>query len=213
MLEVYLDPCTVNSRKVLAGLDLLGMPFTLHHVDYFAGAQKQPEFLAINPNGALPAAKDGDFALSELNAILQYAADLSGSDRHYPKDLKQRADINRWLLWEASTWFPSCYTYLVEYVVKPLLKTEPDQAVIDKEAPNWHRLAGILDARLAMSKWLAGDSVTIADIAVAAPMHLHKAQRLPLDRHPNLARWLADVEQLPCWQKTQGAVDRALQPK
>jgi glutathione S-transferase len=213
VLEVYLDPCTVNSRKVLAGLDLLGMPFTLHHVDYFAGAQKQPEFLAINPNGALPAAKDGDFVLSESNAILQYAADLSGSDRHYPKDLKQRADINRWLLWEASTWFPSCYTYLVEYVVKPLLKTEPDQAVIDKEAPNWHRLAGILDARLARSKWLAGDIVTIADIAVAAPMHLHQAQRLPLDQHPNLARWMAEVEELPCWRKTQGAVDRALQRK
>jgi glutathione S-transferase len=211
MLEVYLDPCTVNSRKVLAGLDLLGASFTLHHVDYFAGAHKRPEFLAINPNGAVPAATDGDFALSESNAILQYAADLSGSDRHYPKDLKRRADINRWLLWETSTWFPSCYTYLVEYVVKPLMNSEPDQAVIDKEAPNWHRLAGILDARLAKSNWLAGDTVTIADIAVAAPMHLHEAQRLPLDRHPNLARWMADIEQLPCWQKTQAAVDRALQ--
>jgi glutathione S-transferase len=72
-------------------------------------------------------------------------------------------------LWEASTWFPSCYTYLVEYVVKPLLNTAPDEAVIEKEAPNWHRLAGILDARLAKTKWLAGDTVTIADIAVAAP--------------------------------------------
>ena len=212
MLEVYLDPCTVNSRKVLAGLDLLGTPFTLHHVDYFAGAHKRPEFLAINPNGAVPAAIDGDFALSESNAILQYAADLSGSDKHYPKDLKRRADINRWLLWEGSTWFPSCYTYLVEYVVKPLLKSEPDQAVIDKEAPNWHRLAGILDARLAKQKWLAGDGVTIADIAVAAPMHLHNRQRLPLDQHPNLKRWMADVEQLPCWQKTQGAVDAATSP-
>ena len=213
MLEVYLDPCTVNSRKVLAGLDLLGVPYRLDHVDYFAGAHKQPEFLAINPNGALPAATDGDLALSESNAILRYAADLSGSNKHYPKDLKQRADINRWLLWEAATWFPSCYTNLVEYVVKPLLKTEPDRAVIDKEAPNWHRLAGILDARLAKSKWLGGDTVTIADIAVAAPMHLHKQQHLPLDRHPNLERWMADVEELPCWQKTQGAVDRALQPK
>ena len=213
MLEVHLDPCTVNSRKVLAGLELLGVPYRLHHVDYFAGAHKQPEFLAINPNGALPAATDGDFALSESNAILQYAADLGGSDNHYPKNLKQRADINRWLLWEGSTWFPSCYTYLVEYVVKPLLKTEPDQAVIDREAPNWHRLAGILDARLSKSKWLAGDTVTIADIAVAAPMHVHRQQRLPLDRHPNLARWMADVEGLPCWQRTQGAVDRALQLK
>ena len=210
MLQVYLDPCTVNCRKVLAGFDLLGMNCEVQHVDYFAGAHKRPEFLAINPNGALPAATDGDLALSESNTILQYAADLSGSDRYYPKELKQRADINRWLLWEASTWFPSCYIYLVEYVVKPLMKAEPDEAKIAQEAPNWNRLASILDARLAKSKWLAGDHVTIADIAVAAPMHLHKWQRLPLSGHPNLKRWMMDVEKLPCWQKTQAAVDRAL---
>jgi len=153
------------------------------------------------------------FALSESNAILQYAADLSGSEKHYPKDLKQRAHINRWLLWESSTWFPSCYTYLVEYVVKPLLNAEPGETVIEKEPPNWHRLAGILNARLAKFKWLAGDTVTIADIAVAAPMHVHKSQRLPLDDHPNLKRWMADVEHLPCWQNTQGAVEQALQLK
>ena len=79
------------------------------------------------------------------NATLQYAADLKGSDKYYPKDLKRRADINRWLLWEGSTWFPSCYTYLVEYVVKPLLNDKPDDTIIDKAPPNWHRLAGILD--------------------------------------------------------------------
>ena len=213
MLQVYLDPCTVNSRKVLAGLDLIGIPYELRHVDYFSGAHKKPEFLAINPNGAVPVVVDGDLALSESNAILQYAADLGASEKYYPRDLKQRADINRWLLWEASTWFPSCYTYLVEYVVKPLLKTQPDETIIEKEAANWHRLAGILDARLAKSKWLAGDTVTIADIAVAAPMHLRKWQRLPLDEHANLKRWMADVERLPCWQKTQGAVEQALQLK
>jgi glutathione S-transferase len=92
-----------------------------------------------------------------------------------------------------------------------LLNTAPDKGVIEKEAPNWHRLAGILDARPAKSKWLAGDTVTIADIAVAAPMHVHKAQRLPLEDHPHLKRWMADVEELPCWQKTQSAVDQALQ--
>jgi glutathione S-transferase-like protein len=56
MLQVYLDPCTVNSRKVLAGLDLLGTQYELKHIDYFAGAHKEPEYLAINPNGAVPAA-------------------------------------------------------------------------------------------------------------------------------------------------------------
>src|ERR1700730_16236122 len=162
MLQVYLDPCTVNSRKVLAGLELLGTQYELKHVDYFAGAQKRPEYLAINPNGAVPAALDGDFALSESNAILQYAADLSGSDKHYPKDLKNRADVNRWLLWEASTWFPSCYVYLVENCVKPLLGGAPDPAELVGEEERVRTLAGILDARLAKSKWLVGGNVSTA---------------------------------------------------
>ncbi|MBV8704244.1 MAG: glutathione S-transferase family protein [Acetobacteraceae bacterium] len=213
MLKVHLDPCTVNCRKVLAGLDLMGVPYEQVHVDYFTGAHKQPAFLALNPNGAVPCATDGDFVLPESNAILQYAADVSGAKQYYPHDPKQRADINRWLLWEAATWFPSCYVYLVEYVVKPLLKAEPDETVIAKEAPNWHRLAGILDARLAKSNWLTGDGVTIADIAVAAPMHLHAKQRLPLAEHPNLRRWMTEgIEALPCWQRTQEAVVKALVP-
>jgi glutathione S-transferase len=212
LLKIYADPITVNCRKVLAGLDLIGMPFELVRIDYFGGGHKAPEFLAINPNGALPAAVDGDFALSESNAILQYAADLRRADQHYPTDLKQRADIHRWMLWEAATWFPSCYVYMVENVAKPMVfGAQPDAAVIEKEAPNWHRLAGILDARLAKSKWLTGDVVTIADIAMAAPMHLRTLQRLPLDNHPNLKRWMTeDVEQLPSWKATQAAIDEIL---
>ena len=215
MLKIYADPLTVNCRKVLAGLGLMAVPFELVQIDYLAGGHKATEYLAINPNGALPAALDGDFALSESNAILQYAADLHRADQHYPTDLKQRADIHRWMLWEAATWSPSCYIYFVENIAKPLLfGAQPDAAVIAKEAPNWHRLAGILDVRLAKSKWLTGDGVTIADIAVAAPMHVHTLQRLPLDDHPNLKRWMTEgIEQLPSWKNTQEAVDNIVQAK
>ena len=211
MLQVYLDPCTVNSRKVLAGLALLGTDYRFNFIDYFAGAQKSEEFKKINPHATVPAASDGDLVITESNAILQYAADLNGSSA-YPNDLKKRADINRWLLWEASAWFPCCYVYLVEFVVKPLLKAEPDQAVIDAQAPRFNQLAGILNDRLSRSQWLTGDEISIADIAVAAPMHLHAAQCLPLEQHRHLKRWIADIERLPCWQQTQGAVDKALLP-
>ncbi|KEF62922.1 uncharacterized protein A1O9_00896 [Exophiala aquamarina CBS 119918] len=210
MLEVYADPCTVNCRKVLAGLDLIGTKYNFNHIDYFTSQQKSPEYMKINPNATVPSAVDGDLQITESNAILQYIADDAGSA--YPKEPKDRCNVNRWLFWEASKWFPSCYIYLVEYVVKPLLKAEPDQAVIDHEAPNFHRLAGILDDQLAKTKWLAGDNLTIADISMAAPMHLHEAQKLPLDNHPNLKKWLGEIEKLPCWQKTQGAVDKALLP-
>lgn len=142
-----------------------------------------------------------------------YAADISeGGEKAYPKDLKKRADINRWLLWESSVWFQSCYVYLVEYVVKPLLKQEPDEQVIEKESGRWNQLAGCLDDTLAKHKYITSDDVSIADIAIASCMHLHEEQRLPLDKHSNLKRWLADIEKLPCWQKTQAAVEKALVP-
>jgi glutathione S-transferase len=203
-MQIHADPITVNCRKVLAGLDLMGAEYDLVHVDYFQGAQKAEPYVSINPNASVPAMVDGDFVLWESNAILQYAADKLGNERVYPRDLQTRADINRWLLWESSSWFPSCYVFLVENCVKPLLGGQPDAAVLDAQAAQFHKLAGILDCRLAGRDWVAGDGgPTIADIALAAPMHLHGWQQLPLADHPNLRRWLTErVEALPSWQKT-----------
>jgi glutathione S-transferase len=202
-VELYADPITVNCRKALAGLQLLGADYTLKKVDYFAGEQKGEAYKAINPNAALPAMKDGDLVLWESNAILQYAADKLGRSEFYPTDPAKRADVNRWLLWEAASWFPSCYVYLVENCVKPLLGDKPDPAVLAGEAENFHKLAGILDDRLSRNTWLCGETPTIADIAVAAPMHLHGWAQLPLENYPNLRRWMTQqVEQLPCWQAT-----------
>lgn len=203
-MKIYADPITVNCRKVLAGLDLMGAPYELVHIDYFQGQQKSPEYTAVNPNASIPAMVDGDLTLWESNAILQYAADKVGNASAYPTDLKTRADINRWLLWESSSWFPSCYVFLVENCVKPLLGGAPDPAVLEAQAAQFHKLAGILDARLAQHTWVAGGSQpTIADIALAAPMHLHGWQQLPLDPHPHLRRWLLErVEHLPCWDRT-----------
>lgn len=202
-MKIYADPITINCRKVIAGLDLMGAPYELVHVDYFKAEQKNPEYTAINPNASIPAMVDGDFVLWESNAILQYAADKVGNAAVYPKDLKTRTDINRWMFWESASWFPSCYTFLVENCVKPLLGGAPDPAILDAQAPNFHKLAGILDARLKTNQWVAGTAgPTIADITLASPMHLHGWQKLPLGDHPNLRRWIADVEKLPSWEKT-----------
>ena len=202
-MKVYADPITINCRKVIAGLEFIGAPYELVHVDYFKGEQKAEPFISLNPNASVPALVDGDFVLWESNAILQYAADKVGNHTAYPSELRSRADVNRWLLWESSSWFPSCYVFLVENCVKPLLGGAADADVLTAQAVQFHKLAGILDARLARSEWVCGSAATIADIALAAPMHLHSWQRLPLADHPHLRRWLTQgVEQLPSWQKT-----------
>ena len=202
-MEIHADPITVNCRKVLAGLAFLEVPFERVHVDYFKGEHKAQPYLGINPNAAVPALRDGDFVLWESNAILQYAADKHGRDEAYPRDLQRRADVNRWLLWESSSWFPSCYVFLVENCVKPLLGASADPAVLEAQAAQFHKLAGILDERLARQDWVCGDRPTIADIALAAPMHMHGEQRLPLSDHPHLQRWMTErIEALPSWRAT-----------
>ena len=79
-MQIYADPITVNCRKVLAGLQLIGAPYELKHVDYFKGEQKAEPYASINPNLSIPAMVDGDLVLWESNAILQYAADKTGSN-------------------------------------------------------------------------------------------------------------------------------------
>lgn len=213
-MEVYADPITVNCRKVLAGLQLMGIDYSLSKVDYFQGEQKSPAYVALNPNAALPAMRDGALTLWESNSILQYAADKHGKSAFYPTDLKRRADVNRWLFWECGAWFPSCYVFLVENCVKPLLGGSPDAAILAGEAPNFHKLAGILDARLAQQEWLCGDGPTIADIAVASAVHLHEWQQLPLSGHQHLSRWITEkIEQLPCWRNTMVYEGFTLQKK
>lgn len=201
-MKLYYDPITVNCRKVLAGLDLIGASYDAERLNYFGGDHKQPAFTAINPNAELPALVDDDFALWESNAILVYASEKFGNETAYPNDPKIRGDIARWLLWESSKWFGTCYAYLVENVVKPILDDVPDEALLANHAPTFHAQAAILENALAGRKWLCADHATIADIAVAAPMHLHAAQKLPLETYPNIRAWMARVEALPCWQKT-----------
>ncbi len=205
-MRLYYDPITVNCRKVVAGFRLMDVPFEEARVDYLGGGHKAPEYIEVNPNGSLPTLVDDGLTLWESNAILQYVADKHVAYNYYPKDLKIRADIHRWQFWESAHWYPSCYVYLLENLVKPFMKIESDQSAVEKEAPNWHKLAGILEQRLRNQRCLCGENVTLADISVAAPIHLHPYQKLPLDKYPSLRRWMVEeVEQLPCWQKTDVA--------
>lgn len=153
-----------NSIRSIKSLQVGHPPILLTPPADFAAAHKSPSFLAINPMGTVPAATDSGCTINESNAILQYAADTTPSGhKFYPADPKARAHINKWLLWEASVWFNSCYVNLVEYVVKPLLKQEPDEKVVEKEAVNWNRLASVLEKQLAETKWLGGEELSIAE--------------------------------------------------
>lgn len=216
-LVVHLDPCTVNSRKVLAALALLKTDYTLKKVDYFAGEHKSPAYTAINPCATVPCAViDNSLVLTESNAIITYIGDAAGNNPAYPADPKIRADIHRWLFWETSVWFPSCYIYLIQNVVQPVLGNSPDASALKKEEPRWRELAGVLENRLQRGerKWLCGgEEPTVADLAVASSMHLWKREKFPIEGYPALRKWITRVEGLECWIQTQGAVEAAFPEK
>ena len=77
-MKLYYDPITVNCRKVVAGLDLIGASYDEERVNYFGGEHKLPAYMKINPNGELPALVDDDLVLWESNAIMVYACEKLG---------------------------------------------------------------------------------------------------------------------------------------
>jgi glutathione S-transferase len=66
LLEIYLDPCTVNSRKVLARLDVLEVPYRFNYIDCFTGQHKSNKYEKINPCAIVPAAVDSDLHITSL---------------------------------------------------------------------------------------------------------------------------------------------------
>lgn len=88
-LKVYLNPCTINCGKVLAGLELLDIPFVLKHADFLKGEHKSEWYAKINPFAAI----DGDMVLTESNAILQYAADTVCPTSTCPNNLSRRQSM------------------------------------------------------------------------------------------------------------------------
>ena len=202
VMKLYVDPITVNCRKVIAGLDLIGAECEMVRLDYFAGEHKESPFTKINPNAELPALVDDDLVLWESNAILVYASEKTGNLIPYPSDPKVRGDITRWLLWESSKWFGSCYVYLVENVVKPMLDDRPDEGALEVHAPIFHGHAKILESALVGKEWLCGGRPSIADIAVVAPTHLRDAMKLPFQNYPNIRAWMGRIDELPCWQNS-----------
>ena len=103
-MKLYCFPPSSNSRKVLAVVRQLGIDVETEIVDLSAGAQRRPEYLAIEPSGRTPALVDGDFRLGESNAIMQYLAATAPQNGLWPRDERMRADISRWQCWQLAHW-------------------------------------------------------------------------------------------------------------
>jgi len=188
---------TPNGHKVSIALEELALPYELRVLDLSAGEQKRPGFLAINPNGRIPAIVDhdaDDFAVFESGAILVYLAEKTG--RLMPQDAKGRSRVLQWLMFQMGGVGPMMGQANVFYRYFP----EKIQPAIDRYQAEGRRLFEVLDGHLAQHEWLAGD-YSIADIANWAWVRTHRWSGISIDGLPHLRRWRDAIRARPAVQR------------
>ena len=200
-MKLYYHPNSPNCVDVLATVNQLGIALDLEVVDLMKGAQRKPEYLKINPNGRVPALVDGDFTLSESNAIMQYIASKKPSSL-WPEDLRARADITRWQFWQASQWNRGAGMLVWENLIKKFLNLgASDPAKIKEGTDLFHASAAVLDSHLKGREFLVGNHLTLADFSVAAMLVYAVPGQYPLENYPNIRAWYARIAALDAWKK------------
>lgn len=202
-MKLYIIVGSPNCRKVLAAASHLGVDLEVEYMDFFTGELRAPSYLALNPNGMVPTLRDGEFALSESNAIMQYLADAVPGQGLFPRDPKARADVVRWLCWELAHYNKAFGVLAFEAVAKPnFLKMAPDEAKVRISQEDLARFAPVLDAHLKGRHYAVGDGITLADYSL---IHLEAFQRMvPFDwsPYPHLNAYYERMRAVPHWAKT-----------
>ncbi len=195
-IELY-TAATPNGHKASIALEELGLPYDAHALDLGALEQKRPEFLAVNPNGRIPAIIDRDndnFTVFESGAILIYLADKGGA--LLPKEPRRRSITLQWLMFQIGGIGPMQGQANVFNRYFP----EKIASVIDRYQQETRRLYEVLNTQLADHEYLA-DEYSIADIANFSWVRAHEWAGVHLGGLTHLSRWLSTVAARPAVER------------
>lgn len=202
-MKLYWHPASSNTRRVVALAHHIKVTFDYELVDIFRGAHRKPEYLAINPNGLVPTLDDGNYRLTESNAIMQYIAEKKGDTNVWPKDSAGRADVARWQFWQAMHFGRWSDVFVEENFLKPLSGFgPPDEAAVKAAEQPFHRFANVLNNHLESREYLAGKTWTLADFGVGACLTYAEPAKMPLERYKNIRSWYARLSVLDAWKRS-----------
>ena len=196
MIEVYSWP-TPNGHKVHIMLEECGLPYRAHPVDIGAGDQFKPEFLAISPNNKIPAITDPDgpdgqpISLFESGAILLYLA--GKTERYLPADTRGKYEVLQWLMFQMGGVGPMLGQTHHFRIYAP----ERIPYAVERYTNEAKRLYGVMNKRLAKSKYLGGPAYGIADIAVFPWLRSWKNQGIEWNDFPHLKGWFDEIAARP----------------
>jgi len=164
-------------------LEELGVPYEFIQLDMQAGEHQQPEFLAINPMGKVPAIVDGDFQLWESGAILWYLAQKHGQ---IPSSPEAQAKITQWILFGNATLGPGIFV----------------EASRERETP---KLLTPLNQILEQQPFLLGDDFGVADVAVGSVLaYIPMMLKLDLSQYPAVVDYIQRLSERTAFQKAIG---------
>ena len=202
-MKLYMNPLSPNVRRVRLTAAVLGLQLQEKQLDFSKGEHKSPEYLAINPNGAVPTLVDGDFVLTESRAIMQYLASKKPESSLLPRDEQACVDVTRWQFWDAAHFSPQLGTLTFEKIVKAITGMgEPDQRKIDEALVSFRRFGAVLNRHLDGKQYVVGDSLTLADLTIAPSLMYAKQTDAPLGEFPSIQSWFSHISDLAAWKKT-----------
>ena len=182
-------PLSGNCYKVRLFLGLIGQQAEVVHVDLPAGAQKRPEFLAINPRGQVPVLVDQDQPVADSQAILVYLA-RRHAPAWLPEDALQQAHIASWLSYAAN----EVHQGPASARVIQLFRRPGD---LEGAQTKGRQVLELVNAHLAERTWLVGEQPSIADVAVYPYLAMAEEGGLSLAPYAHLQAWFARIRALP----------------
>jgi glutathione S-transferase len=195
MLRLWGRISSINVQKVLWTLDEIGIPYERIEAGGAFGVVATPEYKRMNPNSLVPVIEDEGFVLWESNAIVRYLAAKHAEGTLWPRELRQRADIDRWMDWQATTCTPAMRDAFWQ-----LVRTAPerrDAAAVEASRVATEKIMAILDAHLAGRACVAGNSFSPADIVLGCAVHRWLNLPLPREPRPDIERWFATLRARP----------------
>lgn len=206
MLRLWGRMSSINVRKVVLTAQLLELPFERVEAGGPFGVVGTPGFLARNPNAMVPLIDDDGFALWESNVIVRYLCARHSPGQLYPQGLRARFDAERWMDWQQTAQNPAGRDAFIQLVRTP--PEQRDAGAIARSVAQTRTLQALLDAHLARQPFMAGETLTMADIPIACEMHRWLGLPLPPDPLEHLHRWYRGIAALPA---ARGVLDLDLE--
>lgn len=200
MIDLYFW-ATPNGYKVSILLEELEVPYNVLPIHIGKGHQHNEEFLAINPNGKIPAIVDHEgpggepIKLFESGAIMMYLAEKYGY-KYMPEGVRIRYEVIQWLMFQMAGIGPMLGQahHFRRYAPEPI------PYAIDRYTNEAGRIYRLLERRLSNEEYLAGD-YSIADMAVYPWLRAHNWQGQDLASYPNVSRWYGAIRSRPAVQR------------